>query len=490
MQEEKRKETEVVFGNPEEIDKRREQAKQFRTATERNYLLRDEYEKSRNLIDIMFMEGLPESFIEGIRLKKTDKAYVLTLDFLHCAALVMGCDYVLEKIQGQTINLEDAVDAMRAELQNQQLAPFRDVYENLDEKIAAALKGESMIDQQIQVLKMQNEHLEELYRERLESAKTRFNYQLRLSVEKAKAKETMDAQQIRLLKEKLEAMDSAGLQKTEFLSDRLRTAEEEKRSLQKGNESLEEEKKSLQEENRSLKEEKKSLQENGSLEEDKKSLQEENRSLEEEKRKLQGKNESLKEEKKTLQEENKSLKAEKKTLQEENESLKEEKKSLREGKEFLKGEKKSLQEENDSLKAENRTLQKNILNIQMDIEELRQRAEIGRRWFWVTGKRKEEPQDGQQKETVKSPIAEPPQEKEPDTKNQEAEDRRDFCLRILRDRNYTEEQMDLILKLMINEEIPKETLAYICNPALPVHNMKALVRYLERGEKSEKTEGK
>ena len=74
MQEEKRKETEVVFGNPEEIDKRREQAKQFRTATERNYLLRDEYEKSRNLIDIMFMEGLPESFIEGIRLKKTDKA--------------------------------------------------------------------------------------------------------------------------------------------------------------------------------------------------------------------------------------------------------------------------------------------------------------------------------------------------------------------------------------------------------------------------------
>ena len=127
MQEEKRKETEVVFGNPEEIDKRREQAKQFRTATERNYLLRDEYEKSRNLIDIMFMEGLPESFIEGIRLRKTDKAYVLTLDFLHCAALVMGCDYVLEKIQGQTINLEDAVDAMRAELQNQQLAPFRDL---------------------------------------------------------------------------------------------------------------------------------------------------------------------------------------------------------------------------------------------------------------------------------------------------------------------------------------------------------------------------
>ena len=71
-------------------------------------------------------------------------------------------------------------------------------------------------------------------------------------------------------------------------------------------------------------------------------------------------------------------------------------------------------------------------------------------------------------------------------KRKKLEERRNYCISVLGSSEYSEEQVELILTCMMNEKISQTVLEYICNPKLPIHNMKAMIRFLGGGNDDEK----
>ena len=412
MPDKKETATKIIFGKDAEVAERRKKARQFWNVPERNFLYSDEYEKCRNLVELMFAEGLPEDFIKETIQRKPDAAYAETMDFLHFAALVMGCDYVRQNILHRTVTLEDAVAGIRNEYQRQQIAPFREIYENLDEKISAALQGESKVNHQIELLQMQTRHAEAMYRQRIENAKTRFEYQLRLSGEKAKMREKLDAQQIQILTDRLKTVNEEDAGKISELTERLRQREEENQKLQEANKSLKEEILSLQENNLSLKKE-----------------------IDEQKHQSgKGKGWSWP---------------------------------------FGRGKEETQDIGSPGNPADVEPLSAEVETEKIDTTGDEHRDDSSEKQ--ASGPPGILPEQGMQTGDCAESKTEP--EKTP-AEYRKSEERRDFCIRILRDKSYSEEQVAVLLALMMNENIPKETLAYICNPALPVYSMRALVKYL------------
>lgn len=171
-------ETKVVFGEEKEITERKGRLKNLRGyKTDLEYLLDEAHEKSKALTDLMVTEGLSDEFIRLILREDTDDAYMMTLDFLHCAALIMGEDYVKENLMGKTISVADAANGIKETYHEQQLKPYREIYENLDERLKAAREGETLLNHQIEILKIQSSHAQEMYDKAMENEKLRFKFE-------------------------------------------------------------------------------------------------------------------------------------------------------------------------------------------------------------------------------------------------------------------------------------------------------------------------
>ena len=340
MGDRKKEATKIVFGNDKEIDDRKLKIKRIYAPGKNEFLINDDHEESRNIIKLMILEGASEEFVEAMIREAAEKGPSLTLDYLHCAALIMGEGYVREHLLGKTMSAEEASRKLREGEYEKQMGPLRQMYENLDGKIKAALDGEDQAKQQLEILKLQNTHAEEMYNQRLESAKLQFHYEQQLAEERARQKESNLQQTIREVRQSYDQ-------------------EKERR------EELE--------------------MENGML----------IRKLEKAVLELSAAAEKEKEKEKEAEQRAEKEEAPKET--------------------FL------------------------------------------RRWRKAGfGKGDDAGRE----------------------KAQKLEERRNFCISALGNSEYTEEQVNLILSCMMDESIPQGVLQYLCNPKLPVHNMRAMLRFL------------
>ena len=385
MSESKKPDTKIIFGSKEDIEKRTQKIKEIYGPTKNAFLIGDKYEKCRNVIKLMTLEGMSTDFIYELMAEDPEDEYAMTADFLHSAAMIMGEEYVREHLLGRTIQAEEACRQIREDYYEKQMEPLRKMYDDLDAKIQAALSGEEQARQQLAILKLQNEHADELYKERLENAKSDFNYRLQLAQAKAEQKET--------------------------------TLKRDIAELQSGYDREEKQRRELQAEN-----------------------------LE-----LVGKLEQLIMQISSVRAENSEMKT----------AASGTKKNAPDG------------EAADSKKDPEPALRKKELDPadQKTEPDIPDAARIGSGegkrfpFFW---RKKEE--DGQA--SMKA---------EEEALKKKQEERRNYCIYVLGSSDYTEEQVELILACMMNEKISRSILEYICNPKLPIHNMKAMIRFLGGG---------
>ena len=214
-------ETKILFGDEKEITSRKGRLKSLRGyKTDLEYLLDGAHEKSMALTDLMVAEGLSDEFIRSVLCSDTDDAYLMTLDFLHCAALIMGEDYVRENLVGKTVSASDAAREIRECFHEEQLKPYREIYENLDERLLAAKEGETLINHQMEILKIQSEHAKEMYERAAKNAATCFGYEKRLLIEKGRAEKEKNLERIKVLEEDISS-----------LREKLKTLERENKGL-------------------------------------------------------------------------------------------------------------------------------------------------------------------------------------------------------------------------------------------------------------------
>ena len=210
-------ETRIIFTSPEEMEKRRNHIKAFKNVKVRPQLVEDSNEKIRNVCELMILEGFSDELIDELLGHCADPARVETLDFLHVAALVMGEGFVREKLVGKVISAEEACRLIRENYHDEAMKPYREIYENLDEKIRAALEGEDKVSHQIEILKLQSKHADEMYKQRLSAAKVQFDCDLTVERTKAQVQKERSDEKIAALEEKLkEAKDRCDAQKKEY----------------------------------------------------------------------------------------------------------------------------------------------------------------------------------------------------------------------------------------------------------------------------------
>ena len=361
----KKPDTMIVFGSNEDIEKRSQMIKDIYNPAKNKFLINDEYEKFRNVVKLMTLEGMSEDFIIGLLAEDPGDAYAMTVDFLHSAALIMGEEYVKEHLLGRTIRAEDACRQIREDYYEKQMEPLRKMYEDLDGKIQAALSGEEQARQQLEILKLQNEHADEMYKERMKSAKTDFEYRMQLAEVKAQQKEE--------------------------------TMKRDIADLQTG---LDREKNRRQE-------------------------------LEAENLELVGKIETL-------------------IMQISREKPKD--------------------EERKEPAADTALPPQTVSTPATEKPSGQPGEEKHFPFFW------------RKKEGNVQAMAQSADEE----KRKKLEERRNYCISVLGSSEYSEEQVELILTCMMNEKISRTVLEYICNPKLPIHNMKAMIRFLGGGNDDEK----
>ena len=212
-----KEETRIIFTSPEEMAGRRKHIKAFKNVKERPQLVEDSNEKVRNVCELMILEGFSDEMIDWLLTLCSDPDKVETLDFLHMAVLVMGEDFVRERIVGKVLTLEEACRLLREDYHEDQMKPYREIYENLDAKIRAALEGEDKVSHQIEILKLQSEHADEMYKQRMETAKVQYTCDLKIEKNTAKAeKERMEEKITSLTKELEEAKAENTRQKKEY----------------------------------------------------------------------------------------------------------------------------------------------------------------------------------------------------------------------------------------------------------------------------------
>ena len=238
-----KEETRIIFTSPEEMAGRRKHIKAFKNVKERPQLVEDSNEKVRNVCELMILEGFSDEMIDWLLTLCSDPDKVETLDFLHMAVLVMGEDFVRERIVGKVLTLEEACRLLREDYHEDQMKPYREIYENLDAKIRAALEGEDKVSHQIEILKLQSEHADEMYKQRMETAKVQYTCDLKIEKNTAKAeKERLEEKITSLTKELEEAKAENTRQKKEYeklLKDAVllsRREEKKKQEAAKGTE--------------------------------------------------------------------------------------------------------------------------------------------------------------------------------------------------------------------------------------------------------------
>ena len=214
---EKTNETRIIFSGPEEMEKRRSHIKVFKNVKERPMLVEDRAEKVRNVCEMMILEGFSDELIDELLKICPDPANVETLDFLHMAVLVMGEDFVRENYVGKVITSEEACRLLREHYFNDQMKPYREIYENLDERIRAALEGEDKVSHQIEILKLQSEHASEMFEQRMANAKTQFDCDLAMAKREAEMDKERSKEQLLFMEAELKkAADRNERQKEEY----------------------------------------------------------------------------------------------------------------------------------------------------------------------------------------------------------------------------------------------------------------------------------
>ena len=212
--------TKILFCSDEELEERRARIKAFRGPKERKYLLDNRYEQIRMMADMMILEGFSDAFTDELLAMAGEPGNEMTFDFIRFAALVMGEEFIRSSFNRKAITLEEACRMIRENYHDKEMQPFREIYENLDEKLRAAREGEEKVSRQIEVLKLQNEHAGEMYEERMESARMKFHYEREIAATKAAVE-----------KERLE-------EKIKALSEKLSNEKSEREKLKKENEKL------------------------------------------------------------------------------------------------------------------------------------------------------------------------------------------------------------------------------------------------------------
>ena len=375
MGETKATDTKIIFGSEEDIAKRTLKIKEIYSPSKNAFLIGDQYEKCRNVIQLMTLEGMSTDLIHDLMVQDPGDEYAMTADFLHSAAMIMGEEYVREHLFGRTIQAEEACRQIREDYYEKQMEPLRKMYEDLDGKIQAALSGEEQARQQLEILKLQNKHAGEMYTERMESAKKDFDYQLQLAQVKAEQKE---ASLMRDMKD-----------------------------LQTGYDREEKRRKELEAENLELV---------GKLEQLVMQISRE-RAQDFEKREPAA-----------------ALAA---PAPEET------------------GEAGNKTDESAEALTESKAV---------SVEEKHFP------FFW----RRKEKNDQAAAEGAEEEL------------KRKQEERRNYCISVLGSSEYSEEQVELILACMMNDKISRTVLEYICNPKLPIHNMKAMIRFLGGGSDEQK----
>ena len=112
---------------------------------------------------LMLMEGLSEEFIALLLAQGRSPAFAPTLDFLHCAALVLGEEYVKEHLLGKHLSFEDGAREIREHYHTEQMKPYEEMYPDLKERMEAAKEGEQLIAKQMEILKLKSDHAEQIY---------------------------------------------------------------------------------------------------------------------------------------------------------------------------------------------------------------------------------------------------------------------------------------------------------------------------------------
>ena len=222
-------ETRILITSPEEMEKRRSHIKAFRNPKERKILIEDHYEKVRVICELMIMEGFSDSYIDELLSLSGDPDHVDTFDVLHAASLIMGEDFVREKLIGKVISLDETCRLIREDYHEKQMQPFREIYENLDERMRLAREGEETVNHQIEILKLQSDHAGEMYEQRMENAKTRFSYELKMEQQKNENNCRSLEERISVVTKRLEASQEKEemlRKENERLSGRLRDMEE------------------------------------------------------------------------------------------------------------------------------------------------------------------------------------------------------------------------------------------------------------------------
>ena len=195
--------TKILFCSDEELEERRARINAFRGPKARQYLLDNRYEQIRMMADMMILEGFSDAFTDELLAMAGEPGNEMTFDFIRFAALVMGEEFVRSSFNGKAIALEEACRMIRENYHDKEMQPFREIYENLDEKLRAAREGEEKVIRQIEVLKLQNKHAGEMYEERMDSARMKFHYEREIAATKAAVEKERLEEKIKALTEKL-----------------------------------------------------------------------------------------------------------------------------------------------------------------------------------------------------------------------------------------------------------------------------------------------
>jgi len=233
--------TNILFGSEEEISRRWGEVtrhKEMRKNIRRNTV---EYEISNSLFYLMLLEGCDAELAETLRGDAQDEEGALTLSFLLSVLTLFGEDYVKEQILGREMTVEAARQKIRDDLLEEKIRPYREIYDNLDERIDAAIHAERQIDQEIMKLKMQLNYDKQMYENRLATERMRHqfeegklksegDYQHQSDREKiGRLEEEVKKLQSDLEERKAQAQQSAEAQSS--LQEEARTAKTEKERL-------------------------------------------------------------------------------------------------------------------------------------------------------------------------------------------------------------------------------------------------------------------
>ena len=164
----------------------------------------------------MILEGFSDEMIDWLLTLCSDPDKVETLDFLHMAVLVMGEDFVRKELWERSLPWKRPADFCGGLSRRSDETVSGNPMENPDAKIRAALEGEDKASHQIEIPKLQSEHADEMYKQRMETAKVQYTWDLKIEKNTAKAeKERMEEKITSLTKELEEAKAENTRQKKE-----------------------------------------------------------------------------------------------------------------------------------------------------------------------------------------------------------------------------------------------------------------------------------